>query len=643
MIEKMEFISITGPKADIDRVVDQYLSRYEIHLENALAELNTVQNLSPYLQINPYKPLLSRAEELEALLEPRDTEEAASISLEEAASLVEDLDQKLSGLDADRKSLEEQLHHTEELLQKLEPFGHLEYDISTLLNFRFVYCQFGKIPKEYYSKFETYVYDNMDTLFYRCYADDQYIWGFYFCPRAQADRISAVYASMHFEQMDIPQELWGLPEQVRRKLAVQQKDIKESLVTADGQMRDLIESCGARLRAARKKLAAQSRNFDVRKLAACTRQKDREVFYILCGWMPQQDAQDFQRDIAEDPNLYCFVESGDSQGHGDPPTKLKNPKVFKPFEMFVRMYGLPSYHEMDPTIFVALTYIVIFGAMFGDAGQGLCLAVGGFLLYHFKKIDLAAIIGMAGVCSTIFGLLFGSVFGFEDVIPALWLRPTTAMADVPFLGKLNTVFVVAIGFGMFLILLTMIFHIVNGIRNHDVENIWFDQNAVAGLVFYGSLVAVILLFSSGHALPATVVLVVMFGVPLLIIMLKEPLTRFVTKQSPAIEGGKAMFFVQSFFELFEVMLSYLSNTLSFIRIGAFAISHASMMEVVLMLAGAEAGTPNWLVIILGNIFVTGMEGLIVGIQVLRLEYYEMFSRFYNGGGKPFKPFLKKEN
>ena len=643
MIEKMEFISITGPKADIDRVVDQYLSRYEIHLENALAELNTVQNLSPYLQINPYKSLLSRAEELEGLLEPRDVGEAASISLEEAASLVEDLDKKLSGLKEDRKKLEDQLRHTEELLQTMEPFGHLEYDLSSLLNFRFVYCQFGKIPKEYYAKFETYVYDNMDTLFYRCYADDHYIWGFYFCPRAQADRISAVYASMHFQQLDIPRELWGMPEQVRKKLTIQQKDLKESLVTADGQMRNLIESHGARLRAAREKLASQSRNFDVRRLAACTRQKDREVFYILCGWMRAKDAEAFQKDIAEDPNLYCFVESGDSQGHGEPPVKLKNPKVFKPFEMFVRMYGLPSYHEMDPTIFVALTYIVIFGAMFGDAGQGLCLAVGGFLLYRFKKIELAAIIGTAGIFSTIFGLLFGSVFGFEDLIPALWLRPTTAMADVPFLGKLNTVFVAAIGFGMFLILLTMIFHIVNGIRSHSVENIWFDQNAVVGLVFYGSLVAVILLFSTGHTVPAAAVLAVMFGVPLLIIMLKEPLTRLATRQSPAIEGGKVMFFVQSFFELFEVMLSYLSNTLSFIRIGAFAISHASMMEVVLMLAGAEAGTPNWLVIILGNIFVTAMEGLIVGIQVLRLEYYEMFSRFYTGSGKPFKPFLKKEN
>ena len=104
-----------------------------------------------------------------------------------------------------------------------------------------------------------------------------------------------------------------------------------------------------------------------------------------------------------------------------------------------------------------------------------------------------------------------------------------------------------------------------------------------------------------------------------------------------------MFFVQSFFELFEVMLSYLSNTLSFVRIGAFAVSHAAMMEVVLMLGGAaEGGSINWIVIVLGNLFVCAMEGLIVGIQVLRLEYYEMFSRFYRGSGREFKPFLKKK-
>ena len=115
----------------------------------------------------------------------------------------------------------------------------------------------------------------------------------------------------------------------------------------------------------------------------------------------------------------------------------------------------------------------------------------------------------------------------------------------------------------------------------------------------------------------------------------------VEKKADAMPKEKGMFLVTAFFELFDVLLSYFSNTLSFVRIGAFAVSHAAMMEVVLMLAGAESGNINWIVIVLGNVFVCAMEGLIVGIQVLRLEYYEMFSRFYKGEGHPFTPFVKK--
>ena len=103
-----------------------------------------------------------------------------------------------------------------------------------------------------------------------------------------------------------------------------------------------------------------------------------------------------------------------------------------------------------------------------------------------------------------------------------------------------------------------------------------------------------------------------------------------------------MFLVQGFFELFETLLSYFSNTLSYVRIGAFAVSHAASMEVVLMLSGAEDGAPNLFGIILGNVVVCALEGLIVGIQVLRLEYYEMFSRFYKGSGREFKPFKKQK-
>ncbi len=237
--------------------------------------------------------------------------------------------------------------------------------------------------------------------------------------------------------------------------------------------------------------------------------------------------------------------------------------------------------------------------------------------------------------------MFGSVFGFEDVIEPVWLRPVTAMSTLPFVGKLNTVFVVAITLGMGLVLLTMIFHIINGFKAKDMEAALFDTNGIAGFVFYAAAVAVILLFMTGHTLPAGIVLVVMFVIPLLIMALKEPLTALITKEGEVMPKSKVMFFVQAFFELFEVLLSYFSNTLSFVRIGAFAVSHAAMMEVVLMLAGAENGaSPNWVVIVLGNLFVCGMEGLIVGIQVLRLQYYEFFSRFYKGGGREFKPYRK---
>ena len=214
-------------------------------------------------------------------------------------------------------------------------------------------------------------------------------------------------------------------------------------------------------------------------------------------------------------------------------------------------------------------------------------------------MDLAAIISFAGIFSTIFGFLFGSIFGFEDIIPALWLRPVESMTQIPVIGSLNTVFIVAIAFGMFLTIMTMIFHIINGIKAKDAENTWFDTNGLAGLVFYGAIVVVLGLFVAGHTMPAAIVLVIMFVIPLLLIALKEPLSRLVEKKADLIPGGKGMFVVQTFFELFEVLLSYFSNTLSFVRIGAFAVSHAAMMEVVLMLAGAETGaSPNWLVVIL---------------------------------------------
>ena len=653
MIEKMKFLSITGPKADIDRVVNTYLSKYEIHLENALSELTTVQNLTPFLEINPYKEALNTAnlfcEELNSFAADTvktETAQAAAqtMDVETALDTIRRIQTDYQDLDKKRSDLENQLTTVDESLRVIRPFRNLDFDISSILKFRFIRFRFGRIGKEYYQKFERYIYDNLDTIFIKCDEDDQYIWGMYFVPEPESQKVKAVYSSMHFEKIYMPDSYEGTAREAFEQLAQKRSLILSDFNTVSQKRNDFLISHCREILAAQAAIARLSGNFDIRKLAACTKGKgENDIFYILCGWMTEKDAHSFQTDIKDDSKIFCIIDGEDDEHiqpetHQQPPTKLKNPKLFKPFEMYINMYGLPAYNEMDPTWFVAITYSFIFGAMFGDAGQGLLLFIGGFLLYKFKHIALAGIISCAGVFSTIFGILFGSFFGFENLFPALWLRPMNNMMTVPFIGKLNTVFIVAIGFGMGLILLCMVFNIINAWKAHDTEHIWFDTNSVAGLVFYGSATVSIALILTGHTLPGGILLFIMFGIPLILIFFKEPLTALVEKKSEVMPKEKGMFIVQGLFEMFEVLLSYFSNTLSFVRIGAFAVSHAAMMEVVLMLAGFESGHLNWIVVILGNLFVSGMEGLIVGIQVLRLEYYEMFSRFYKGTGRKFEPF-----
>lgn len=636
----MKFLSITGPKADIDRVTSEYLAKYEIHLENALSELKTVSDLRPFLETNPYKAELQTASELirsfpdfMAGCQPQ------TVSLADARATIRTLDQEVNDLAAKKGTLEKQMDALQVSRNNITPFTDLNYDVSSILHFQYIRFRFGRIPHEYFDKFMNYVYDTIDTVIHKCQEDADYVWVVYFVPESVCDKIDAIFASMHFERFFLPDEYQGTPIEASHLLEEKINELKKQIDDIDGQLHSAIDTGKEALAGSYDRLASFSTNFDIRKQAACINHEGH-TFYILCGWMTEANARAFRKDLEEDADTFCFIEDDHSNVLSKPPTKLKNPGLFRPFEMFIQMYGLPAYDEIDPTILLGLTYSFLFGFMFGDVGQGLCLLVGGFLLYRTKKMNLAAIVSCCGFFSAIFGFLFGSVFGFEDIIESVWLRPKEAMMQLPFIGNLNTVFVVAIALGMGIVLMTMVLNVINSLHTHDAENAFFNTNGIAGIAFYGALTATIFLYMGGHTLPATMILVIMFLLPLLVIFFKEPLTALAEKKAEVMPKQKGMFFVQGFFELFEVLLSYFSNTLSFVRVGAFAVSHAAMMEVVLMLAGAEAGTPNWVVIVLGNLFVCGMEGLIVGIQVLRLEYYELFSRFYRGTGRAFKPYGK---
>ena len=631
MIAKMKFINMVGPKEDLDMVVEKYLGKYEIQLENTMVALKELANVTPCVESNPYKELLAKAEELAAMTKREDPLKK-TFDRKQAVSIIESFEGKRETYRQEKEALEAKKQEIGQALQDVVPYRNINHDIREILDFHYVKFRFGKIPVEFYEKLEKYVYEELSTIFYKCQSDKEYIWGVYFVPVSEAEKVDAVYASLHFERFRMPKGYEGTLEEAYETLIRRLKKTESALLALEAKMGEELASNVEDIYAAKDELETLCDNFEVRKLAAYTHTNDK-TFFILCGWMTKEDAEKFEREVNDDPHVYCTIEEGHESRIAKPPTKLKNPKLFKPFEMFIRMYGLPDYNEFDPTIFVAVTYSFIFGAMFGDVGQGACLLTGGLLLYKFKNLRLAGIVGVAGIWSVIFGFLYGSVFGFEEVLPALWMKP---------MDNIMNTLMLAIGFGAGLILLAMILNIINAIRAKEYGRLLFNQSGIAGIVCYGFVVLCALLFLSGHGLPATVLICIAVGIPLTAILLKEPLSHLVEKKSKIFpEGSKVMFFVEALVEGFDVVLSYATNTISFVRVGAFALSHAGMMGVVMTLAGLEKGSPNWLIIVLGNLLVAGLEGLIVGIQVLRLEYYEMFSRFYSGSGKPFVSFKKR--
>lgn len=640
MVEKMELLHITGPKDDIDRVMEKYLSRYEIHFENATSSLSSLVNVRPFVETNVYKEVYAKAKKLREYVGELKEPDGMHMKPGEAEEIVEKIWLLLEEVLAEQKRLAEEQLQLTELIRQIEPFRELDYEFRRILEFRFISFRFGRISRDYYQKLERYIHETDHVLFYECHSDEDYVWGAYFVPEMYKSEVDAVCMSFHFERIYLPDSFEGTPDAAYTLATEQLEKNAAATERLQQQMRATLERHKQQLAAAYFSLARYCENFDIRKFAVCTKTRsdggtkaDIE-HYILYGWMSERDAGRFLKEVEQDDKIHVILEDASEDIHAVPPTKLRNPKLFAPFQMFVEMYGLPAYNEMDPTIFIGLTYTFMFGAMFGDVGQGLCLLIGGFLLYRFKKMNLAAIISLAGVWSTFFGFMYGSIFGFEDKIPAVWMRP---------MDNIMTTLFIAIGFGMGLILIAIILNIINAIRAKELGRVLFSQSGLAGLVCYGSAVVCIALFATGHALPAAGILAVLIGLPLVAILLKEPLSNLVERKAHVFpEGSKGMFFVEALVELFDVVLSYATNSISFVRVGAFALSHAGMMGVVLTLAGYESGSPNLIIVVLGNILVTALEGLVVGIQVLRLEYYEMFSRFYQGTGKPFVTFFQKK-
>ncbi|MDD6736526.1 MAG: V-type ATPase 116kDa subunit family protein [Clostridiales bacterium] len=621
-ITKMVAVTVSGKLEEFDSVVERYICNQSIHLENAVTVLGDTKILSSFEENTEYDGIVKTAEEIlkTAGMPLKIRDKDISISAEQMKEELSAISANVKEENSRRKELSDRKRENEDFIKRLSYIKELDFDISKLFQMEFIKARYGHLPKGGYKMLNTYLND-MQAVFVEMYRmENSDVWGFYFAPKSMADTVDEVFDSLYFERVFLPGDISGTPKQIISELQRRNADI-------DRQIKELTEKTDRMLSESSDMLAniysvARKRQQFSAVRSNAARSKDH--FYIM-GWMSEKDAKQMGERAKHDDSITMFYTEKAERLKNiiTPPTKLKNNFIFRPFEFFVKMYGIPGYTEFDPTPLLAVTYILFFGMMFGDVGQSALFAIGGFLIYKFKKIDLANIIGVCGLSGIVFGFLYGSVFGKEDIIHGV----------LPPMDNITTLLISTVAMGAVVIVLGLLLNIRNCYDRNNKGEMIFGHNGVAGLVFYVSVILLVLSKLLKINIPAGI-LTTLIAVSLLVIFMAEPLKELM-------EGKKdwfpkdGMFFVQSFFELFEVLLSYFSNTISFLRIGAFAIVHVGMMMAVEMLA-AGGGVKSVIVTILGNALVMVMEGLVVGIQVLRLEYYEMFSRYFTGNGKPFE-------
>ena len=278
--------------------------------------------------------------------------------------------------------------------------------------------------------------------------------------------------------------------------------------------------------------------------------------------------------------------------------------------------------------------VMLHNSSYAPVQKAMLVFLLGILGWKIKKMPLARILIPCGLSSAVFGFVFGSVFGYEDMLDPVYHALGMASKPLSVMDSINTVLIVAIGIGVVLVVTAMLLNVISCLKHKKIGEAIFSNNGLVGILFYLAGVAFCVSFMNGpQVLPNSVLFSVM-GVCAVLLYIKEIPIGIIDKHPDWKPDSIVDFLLQNLFELIEYVLSYFSNTVSFLRVGAFVIVHASMMMVVFTLGGDGSNIP---VIIIGNIIVIALEGLLSGIQGLRLEFYEMFSRFYEGGGRAFTP------
>ncbi len=589
-----------------------------------------------------------------------DIRDEGSLSLDKIEKMVDALSNEQQGFRDRQKDFQTEINRLTDLKRQVNLFGDeqalVERAQQGSSGYSFLFIETGSVAESSLDDLQSAL-GSLTTVVMETLNRDGRCYCIIMGMKRDQDAIEKRLASVYWEKGPLPAEaaksLNSDPGQNRatgdmdRKI----KELKKQQEALKEESRGYIRGKSQWLQETWSDLRIRELNLKIQSFFSAT-----DSCILFNGWVPDDRKDELDREIRAVAGENCLLEwhstawvRESTEGKVDPPVEMRNPGALKPFEMLVKNFGIPAYGTVDPTVLVAVSYLCMFGLMFGDVGHGLVLVMTG-LLMHFRDKrrgrepnTLFMLIAYCGGAAMVAGFLFGSFFGYS-VIPPLWFNYHAVVAGHASgneaIASIYDILKITIWFGITVLGVGILLNIINCIRERDWINLIFNKAGILGGWMYGAgtYTAFYFVGTSYRTMPPAPFLIIGLGVPAGLMLLKEPVHHISSGHGFSFKPAALMNLVMEWVvELLEVFSGYLANTLSFMRVAGLGIAHVSLMTAFFQIADPAPPAAALLILLLGNALVIALEGLSAGIQSLRLNYYEFFSKYFNGTGKAYEP------
>ncbi len=650
--ERMTSASIVCLKKDVEGMLETLNTFGEFHIEASFGEEISLAEFDQSIH-----QLKERLLDVDGLIKQLVVEKSSLFSIFKASTpkkvavtadnwqaLLEDtstnsltLKKQIEAINAQQSALKEKASELEHLHKMLANMQSMKADFADTENLKLIYVGFASLPAKSCEPFETAVAD-LPIYLNRCHICEEECFVAVAAPAKHQEEIERILRTYHADVFvrpeDLPQNVGTALKEVKSRIKEnqqQQKILSDEVKKLGEENRYKLLSWKETTENVLALLEAEKKILQSGRLAT------------IKGFVPQKRLAELNQTVTAKMERKALVLKNEpDEQEFEPPTRILHSRWIKPFEEITRLYGLPKYSEIDPTPFIAISFPILFGLMFGDLGHGLVLLIGGGIVGLLIKgnqgmKNVCWIMAACGAAACVAGLLFGEFFGLELPWGPLWFNPFEGENVFNFL-----IFSLAVG----------IVQIMSGIAielaNYVVKRNYADAllTAVPQMAFYLGGIYLIAAYqlNFGAWLAGPILFPV---IPFAIMVAGKPLYLMVAKPKnyhvdP--EHAEAETFVGRLFEGGDFFTRLLSNTISYSRILALLMAHWALLLVVYQVAeqvaplGALGLVLGGIIIVFGNVAVIALEGLIVFIHTLRLHFYEWFSKFYGGTGTEFTPY-----